>query len=92
MWTINRQLIDVAPGFLHSSVCTGSGTIPAGVKYRFWSSNFWIVSLLAISRITCVAQAPKVEPVDIDSRISFSPDGKQFAFISSITKPTIAAR
>jgi len=32
-------------------------------RLRFWSSNFWIVSLLAISRITCVAQAPKVEPV-----------------------------
>ncbi len=32
-------------------------------RLRFWSSNFWIVSLLAISRITCVAQAPTVEPV-----------------------------
>src|ERR1700745_4200488 len=32
-------------------------------RLRFWSSNFWIVSLLAISPITCVAQAPKVEPV-----------------------------
>src|SRR4029077_17567302 len=32
-------------------------------RSRFWSSNFWIVSLLAISRMTCVAQAPTVEPV-----------------------------
>ena len=32
-------------------------------RLRLWSSNFWIVSLLVISPITCVAQAPKVEPV-----------------------------
>src|SRR6266567_5866613 len=32
-------------------------------RLQFWTSNFWIVSLLAISRITCVAQAPTVEPV-----------------------------
>ena len=32
-------------------------------RLRLWSSNFWIVSLLVISPITCVAQAPKFEPV-----------------------------
>ena|SRR5579864_3561474 len=32
-------------------------------RLRSWGPSFWIVSLLVIPRITCVAQAPNVEPV-----------------------------
>jgi hypothetical protein len=33
------------------------------LRLRFWSAKIWIVSLLAIHCIPCLAQAPTVEPV-----------------------------